>query len=1033
MTERCAACGSPVLAGAAFCQSCGSRVSAAPIAAADAIRSERKFVTVLFADVKGSLELIAGQDPEQVDDVLSAVIDKMRDAVRRFGGIVSQMLGDGVMALFGAPRAAEDHAARACLAALAIRSTIGVALPQIRVRIGLNSGEVVVRAMLDDATAHYGAVGETVHVAARMEQAAAPDQILLTAETARFVDELVELRPLGLMAVKGLDQAVQAFELLRVLPRREARRSRAGGPAPLVGREADLAVLLLARDEAAAGRGRVIRVVGSAGCGKSRLVREFLASLPPQEWLVCYAEALPHRQTSYGIVIMLLTALFGFEAGDSLEIRRGKLQAHLAALAGGETPLLAPPLASLLELGVTDAEWHGLESWERRERTVHAACELLRRASRGRRAAAVIVEDAHWLDAESARLFERLAALSVGDRLLKVVTERAEQGLRWTETGLWTVCHLGALDEAAARRLLRLHLLPGPGVAALEERLIEHTRGNPLFIEECLYALAEAGELTRTASDQFQLVGAVPILRVPKSLRGLLDARVDHLPEADKDVLQAAAVVGTVIPLGLLGVVAGRDAAALHPVISRLCRDGFLLADPGDPARFSFRHGLTREAVYNSILKRTRSRLHAAVFGALEGQADPAAEAVDMLADHAFRAEIWPKAVQYARQAAARAAARDANADAARSYEQALTAASHWPAGADKDRMLLTLHLEARTPLFRLGDVAGLRMHVDEAIALAERQGIGDQLGNCHVFRSHAIWLAGDTAGALQAAQVISGIAAAQSDGDLRIRGRYQEGLVYLSQSRTADTLASMGEVLAHIAAGGHGGRYGLGEALAVTAHSYMARAFAEAGDGASADAAVAQARASAQRHGKRFYWIFPDLAEGYVALLRGRADLAMAPLERAVETCQAADARLLGPVPASYLAWARVATGRAAEGAALARQAVEDAARMGFMTGQPLRLAILARAQLAAGAIEEADRCARDGEDLARRIGEPGAELYAVQQRGEVCLAMGRVEDGRALLTAAQARAAALGLQPLAAACGAALGGGGSPDPAGA
>ena len=983
------------------------------------MRSERKFVTVMFADIKGSLQLIAGQDPEHVDEILASVVDTMRQAVQRFGGTISQILGDGLMALFGAPRATEDHAARACLAALAMRAAIrNQALARVEVRIGLNSGEVVVRAMLDDATAHYGAVGEAVHIAARMEQAAAPDQILLTGETRRLTQDMFQLNLIGPLPVKGLEQPVEAFELVTMLPRGRAPKRTATRPSPFVGRDGDLAVLHLARDEAAIGRGRVVRVLGEAGCGKSRLLREFLTSLPASDWLVWHAEALPHRQTSYATVISLLTGLFGFTFDDPLDTRREKVETCLAELVGARADGFTQPLSSLLDLGVDDPAWHGLEPWERREQTLTVICEVFRRASRGHHAAAVIIEDGHWLDPESASLFERLAALSAGERLLKIVTERAEQQLRWTEASAWTICNLRSLDEASARRLLRAHLVPGPGIAALEERLIEHTQGNPLFIEECLYALAETGELTRSSGDRFQLARPVASIRVPRSLRGLLESRVDSLPDGDKDILQAAAVVGTAIPVSLLRHVAAAPEEILQPAIRRLCRDGFLLPDPVDPARLLFRHGLTREAVYGSILKRTRTRMHASAFATLEGRPGATTDAVDLLADHAFRAELWPKAAAYARQAGAKAATRDANAEAWRVYEQALIAANHCPPGSERDQMLLNLHLEARTPIFRLGDVAALRAHIDQAITLAEQQDDYRRLGNCHVFRSHALWLNGDAGGALAAAERVAEIAATHADQDLHVRSRFQQGLVHLTQSRTAETMRAMRDVLDHISTGNPGGRYGLDDALAVTALAYLVRAAADAGDFTAAETALAETRVQAQRLGRRFSSIFADTAEGYLLLARGRPAPAIAPLERAVDLCRAADARLIGPVPASFLALAYVDTGDSERSLSLARQAVEDAARMGFLAAQPMRLAILARALRAGGADQEAMLHAQEALASARRLGEPGAEAHAMLEIAELHLRQGRIGHGHDAFNAALAQAAALGLRPLAASC---------------
>ena len=574
--------------------------------------------------------------------------------------------------------------------------------------------------------------------------------------------------------------------------------------------------------------------------------------------------------------------------------------------------------------------------------------------------------------------------------------------------------NLRSLDEASARRLLRAHLVPGPGIAALEERLIEHTQGNPLFIEECLYALAETGELTRSSGDRFQLAKPVAAIRVPRSLRGLLESRVDSLPDGDKDVLQAAAVVGTAIPLSLLRHVAEAPEEILQPAIRRLCRDGFLLPDPNDPARLLFRHGLTREAVYGSILKRTRTRMHASAFATLEGRPGARTDAVDLLADHAFRAELWPKAADYARQAGAKAATRDANAEAWRVYEQALIAASHCPAGPERDQMLLNLHLEARAPIFRLGDVAALQAHIDQAIILAGQQDDHRRLANCLVFRSHALWLGGDAAGALAAAEQVGAIAAAHADPDLQVRARFQQGLVYLTQGHNAATVAAMRAVVDYIAAGDHGGRYGLDDALAVTALGYVVRAAAEAGDFTSAEAALAETRIQAQRLGRRFSLIFADTAEGYLLLQQGQPGRAIAPLDRAVDLCRAADARLLGPVTTSFLALAHIDSGKPETGIVLARQAVEDAARMGFLASQPLRQAILARAMRVAGAHGEAIAQAELALAAARRLGEAGAEAYANAELGEAHLAQGHTQAGRDALEAALAQAGALAMHPL-------------------
>ncbi|HYZ65028.1 MAG TPA: AAA family ATPase, partial [Acetobacteraceae bacterium] len=782
-----------------------------------------------------------------------------------------------------------------------------------------------------------------------------------------------------------------------------------------VGREREMAQLQDALDHAAAGEARAVRVIAEAGCGKSRLVREFTAERLPEDWALHQAEALPHRRTSYAAMAELLGELFAFAPEDDPPARREKVLAALAMPEWEAREALLPGLASVTGLPA-DPRFQLLDPRERRERTIAAAARAVQQVSL-RHPTALVVEDAHWLDPESAESIQRLGHAMAGQRMLAIATERPPE-TSFTDPREWTACHLSTLDEHGTHALLGGLLLPGPHVAGLERKLIEHTRGNPLFIEECLQALVDTGELVRLG-DRFLLRHPVETLRVPHSLRGLLDTRVDRLPDQEKDVLQAAAVVGPTVPVDLLRKVVALDQSVLDPVLRRLCEAGFLVqagsAETGTVPRYAFRHGLIRDAAYNGILLRSRVRMHGAVLDALEARGGDGD--ADLLADHATYAEAWPKAVAYSRLAASRALDRYANPESARYYKQALAAASHWPEGAEKDLTLLGLHIGIRWPLFRLGQVDALLPHLDEAARLAAEHDDHVQLGQSHTLRSHVLWLSGHPDQAEEAAATARRIALEHGDRDLEIRAQFQFALVHLTSSRIPEIIAALTDVIAHLGPEPPTtGRYALDATLRVTSLGYLARAHAASGDFAQAHRAIAEAERLSGLGDQRQNWIFIHTARGVTLTAEGRPHLAIAELEAAYETCTRADIRLLRPVAGGFLALAYAEAGHAERAVAVGREAVDDAERMGFLALHPMRLAILAQAYLIRNELDLAEQTASRARALSISIKEPGADAYATGLLGEVALRRGRPEEAQALLGAGLRGAEALGLRPLAA-----------------
>ncbi|MFQ5840761.1 MAG: AAA family ATPase, partial [Candidatus Methylomirabilales bacterium] len=517
-----------------------------------ALEGERKQVTVLFADLKGSLELLADRDPEEARTLLDPVLGRMMEAVHRYEGTVNQVMGDGLMSLFGAPLAHEDHALRACYAALAMQGAIrgyseevrrshGV---EVRIRIGLNSGEVVVRAIGNDLHMDYTAVGQTTHLAARMEQLAPPGSIRLTGETLRLAEGFVQVQPLGPVPVKGLAEPVEAFELAGAAPTRTRFQAAAArGLTRFVGRQNELDALQQALDEAGEGHGQLLAVVGEAGVGKSRLFWEFTHSHRTKEWLIVESGSVSYGKASaYLPVIDLLKAYFRIEDADDHRRIREKVTGKVLTLDESLTPAI-PPILALLEVPVEDPGWQNLDPPQRRQRTLDGLKRLLLRESQVQ-SLVVVFEDLHWIDSETQALLNGLVESLPGARILLLVNYRPGYDHGWAKKTYYTRLRLDPLPAESAKELLRALLGEDPGLEPLKKLLMERTEGNPFFLEESVRTLVEMGALEGTAGS-YRLAKEITAIRVPATVQAVLAARMDRLEPEEKRLLQTASVIGT--------------------------------------------------------------------------------------------------------------------------------------------------------------------------------------------------------------------------------------------------------------------------------------------------------------------------------------------------------------------------------------------------------------------------------------------------------------------------------------------------------
>ncbi|MBI2158846.1 MAG: AAA family ATPase [Candidatus Rokubacteria bacterium] len=1001
------------------------------LTARSALEGERKQVTVLFADLKGSMELLADRDPEEARRLLDPVLERMMEAVHRYEGTVNQVMGDGVMALFGAPLAHEDHAVRACYAALRMQDSVkryaddarrsaGVA---VAIRVGLNSGDVVVRAIGSDLHMDYTAVGQTTHLAARMEQLASPGGILLTSDTLRLAEGYVDVKPLGPVPVKGLETPVAVFEMLGAGPvRSRLQAAAARGFTPFVGREVEMEQLGRALDLARAGHGQVVGVVGEAGVGKSRLFWEFTRSYRIRGWLVVESPSVSYGgATPYLPVIELLRTYFELEARDDAQRVREKITGRLFSLDRTLEPFL-PAFFELLDGGGDDTQWKALEPPQRRQRTLDAIKRLLLRESQ-RQPLVLVFEDLHWIDSETQALLDSLVESLPTTRILLLVNYRPEYQHPWGGKTYYRQLRIDPLAPESADELLNGLLGADAELAPLKRLLIERTEGNPFFLEESIRTLVETSVLAG-APGAYRRVRSTLEIQIPSTAQAILAARIDRLPPDDKRLLQEASVIGKNVPLALLQAVVERPEEELRRSLAHLQAAEFLYETSLFPdLEYTFKHALTHEVAYGGLLHEQRRALHSRIVEAIEGlHGDRTAEQIERLAQHALRGEVWDRAVAYLHRAGLNAFQRSANREAAAYFEQALDALGHLPEGRETLAAAIDLRLDLRNALFPLGEQARIAQCLREALTLSEALGDQPRLGRVHSYLVNYFLGVGEHESARAAGESALAIAETLDDADLKLSTLFHLGQLHASRGDYGRAADCNRRNLEFIEGSPASARLG-GSALLVLSRTWLAWCLAELGEFAEGFARAEQRLHAARTAGEPFELVTASLGLGLLHLRRGNAQDAIEVLDRALDHCRSGNLSVWFSAVASPLGYAHALSGRADEAVALLEEAVgETTSRRG---GHALRLAHLAEAYLLAGRLEEATSLAARALELARERNELGHEAYALRSVAEVAAqrepaAVNRAADD---YRRAIARAAELGMRPLLARCRLALG----------
>jgi class 3 adenylate cyclase/tetratricopeptide (TPR) repeat protein len=999
-----------------------------------ALEGERKQVTVLFADLKGSTELIRDLDPEAAQRLLDPALQRMMEAVHRYEGTVNQVLGDGIMALFGAPVAHEDHAVRACYAALAMQAAMRRYAEDVRrshglemqARIGLNSGEVVVRSIGNDLHMDYSAVGQTTHLAARMEQMATPGSIRMTAATLRLVDGLVRGTALGWLPVRGLTEPVEVFELTGVTTfRRRFQATVARGLTQFVSRQTELAILRQALARANAGHGQVVAVVGEAGVGKSRLVYECVQVPDTQGWLVLESAAVSYgTATPYFPVVDLLKRYCHVEPQDDPPTVRTKVTGQLLTL-DAQLQDTIPALLALLDVLPEDSPFHTLEPAQRRRHLQEALTRLLLHASQ-EQSLLLVVEDLHWLDTETQDWLDRLVESLPMARLLLLVTYRPEYQHGWGRTTSYTQVRLDPLPSAATDAFLRVLLGDAPGLGPLTQLLIARTAGNPLFLEESVRTLVETGVLVGERG-AYRLTQELRTIHVPATVHAVLAARIDRLPPQEKRLVQTAAVIGTDVPFPVLQAITEMPEETLQRGLAHVQTAELLYETRLFPERvYTFKHALTHEVAYGSLLQERRRVLHGRIVEALEGlYTDRLAEQVERLAHHAWRSERWDKALVYLRQAGVKAMARSANREAVGRYEQALDALQHLPECPDTRAQAIDLRLDLRNALHALGDSARIVALLREAEHVAEALDDHQRLAEiANYLSNYFVWM-GAPERAVAASQRALTHATECGDVSLQVVIRFNLGWAYATMGEYGPAIDLNRSIAASLQEDMRAGPARGGGFMSVLCRNMLAWLLAECGaftEGlAYGDDGIRLAETA--DHPGSLARMYNGVGQLY--LRKGDLPQALSLLERAWYCCQAAHIALFAPIIASNLGLAYALSGRVAEALPLLEDAVEQAASRGHMGQQASRLVYLSEGYLLAGRREDArDLAARAGE-LARLHKERSTQAYALRLRGEIA-ARGTppaVELAAVHYRQALALAEELGMCPLQAHCHRGLG----------
>ena len=999
------------------------------------VHAERKIATVLFADLANSTEVIKDLDPEDAKRFLVPAVEIMINAVHRYEGIVTRDRGDGIMASFGAPIALEDHAVRACYAALDMQNAIRERANEVarelgvplEARIGVNSGPIVVTVSHEAERGRDIRVdGVTTHVAARLEPLATPGTVLLTRDTVALAEGFIQVRALGSRHLKSIQEPVEVYQLEGVNTRIRIQALAARRMSKFVGRQQEIEILRRKAMQAKSGRGQVVAFVGEAGIGKSRTVLEFIHSDAMTGWQVLEAGSVSYgKATAYLPLVDLLTRYFDIQGRDNANQVQDRIVKKLSVF--GDEKLIAqtPFFLASLGMAVTNDVWIKLMPIERQRGMFDALKRLLVRESQ-REPLCLVFEDLHWVDPETHSFLDTLVDSIPAARLLMLVNYRPEHQSRWAGRSYFSELRLDPLPSESAVELLEILLGSEAELDPVKQALIDMTECNPLFLEESVRSLVESGMLAGTA-DQRRSLGLLLSGFIPHTIEALLNSRIDRMQAEIKEILQCAAVIGYDIPRDLLEAVAGpRDdieQSVRELQAAELLYEKTLFPD----TVYNFKHAITREVVYGSLTRERKKTLHAEAARAIVRlTAGRIEEQVERVARHAELGGLHDLALEYLERAGTKAYGLYANKDAADFFERALNILRQLPETPVTLKQAVDLRFELRNALIALSELDRIRHCLEEIESILAR--LGDKVRSARhaAFRCNHHFLAGEQRRAIEFGN--SGLELARECGDAALKGEilYRIGQCYHLLGENRQAIALLEESLESTVEQQERNRFELSVIPAVVTRTWLVSALAECGEFRAGLDHAKRALEIAEKAEHPLSQVLGWLAIGHILRRKGEIDGAIAALERGMALCGRYALPLWRLRLLSSLGIAYASCGRVTEGLELTQQALQEAQSMALVVDQPMFMVHIGLASLLASNGENALKYGRRALEAARMREGRGDEAWARLLIGLACstLHAAPMDESHNELEAALSLATACDARPLVAFCQAALGG---------
>jgi DNA-binding NtrC family response regulator/tetratricopeptide (TPR) repeat protein len=947
---------------------------------------EQKPVAVLAVEVTWPANHEAWASQYEPWTVTSRWEQTIVEKLQGFGGVVLPHTPALLIAAFGVPRTLEQAPERAVRAALALRGFVMDVhdtgyRPELR--LALHYGEVLVDTEAVDPTVRLLPIGDTLARPGWLVGHAEPGEILASPEMDRVVGGCCELHACKELPRREHTQLPGAYTLVGLRSQGTTLQVHTQRPlSRFVGREQELGVLEDLLTRAREGRGQIVGVIGEPGVGKSRLCYEFVRTHQTHGWRILETRADSYTQgMPYWPIVAMLKRYFQLDVDDDQQTIRGKIAQKVLALEATLEPIL-PALFMLLEVPIEDALWQNLDPSQRRQRFMEAV-KLLLLCESGIRPLILVAENLHWIDGETQVFLDSLVESLPAAHVLLLVSYRPEYQHGWTSKTYYTQLRLDPLPPASVEALLQHLMGDDAGLEPLKQCLIERTQGNPFFLEETVRTLVETQTLVG-GPGAYHLGSARPGIQVPATVQAVLAARIDHLPDADKRLLQTAAVIGTEVPFSLLQAVAELPEAPLHAVLAHLQTAEFLYETGLFPVReYTFKHALSHEVAYRSLLPERRRGLHVHLVEVIETfPPERVAEQVERLAHHALLGEVWDKAVTYCQQAAARARERAAPREAATFLEQALQALVHLPENGDTQTLAIELRLALAPRLSQLGERGRLRTLLGEAEALARALDDPLWLGRVLARMANVLRTTRDFEGAIAAGQQALEFAAALGDSALQVQASHRLGQLYygIGDYRRAAELLRRNVEAEERESGTPSTVWG------IQSRMWLAKTLSTFGAFAEGRRHGEEALCLATRAGRGLLPMLAYKHLGSLYLAQGDLESAVRVLDQGLALCRASGDLSDLLVIAAALGYAYALQGRLAEGHALLEEGVGVSENIHMGARQnPLLVAWLSEVCRLAGHGEEAWQHACQALDLARQQKARGEEACALHQLGAV------------------------------------------------